>query len=253
MVQAPTEVAAIAVVLGLVVAALGWRAGATARAVSSTSVSDVASVDEPGLVALHGAARKPDFTGNRAPFSARNYLVARWMVEEWRESDSGGRWSTKGIGHQSVPFVLEDDTGSVPVEISDDADVTVDPDRMRERHEVAPGDSPPSAVAVFETKTDGIGQRRESNMNFLDRGRKEGTRRYTEGLITPDEEVYLLGTAKRRDGDLVITGDGPTVVSTATPGNVDGVGGGWRLYVALGATLVVAGIATMPASWFLVG
>lgn len=251
--QVPTEIAALAVVLGVVVAVLGWRSGATARAVSDTPVSDVASVDEPGVVALHGAARKPDFTGNRAPFSARNYLVAEWEVEEWRESDSGSHWSTLGTGHQAVPFVLEDATGTVPVDVSDAASVTVDPDRMHERHEVAPDDRPPQAVRVFETKTDSISEQRDSNMNFIDTGRKEGTRRYSEGLITPDEEVYVLGTAKRRDGDLVVTEDGPAVVSTAAPEHVDGVGGRWRLYAALGAALVVAGVATVPANVFLAG
>lgn len=251
--QVPTEVTAAAVVLGVAVAALGWWSGVTARAVDNTPISDVASLEEPGRVALHGAARKPDFTGNRAPFSARNYLVASWKVEEWREGDTSSSWSTQGSGHEAVPFVLEDDTGTVTVDLSGDDDVVADPDRMHERHEVAPGDRPPQAVRVFETKTDGISEQRDSNMNPLDMGRKEGTRRYSEGLITPDEKVYVLGAAERRDGELVVTGDGPAVASTAAPINVDGGGEHWRWIVAFGVALVVAGIATLPASWFLVG
>ncbi|MFC6953825.1 GIDE domain-containing protein [Halorubellus litoreus] len=249
----PMPVAGLAVVLGALVAGYGWRSGVTARALSNTPVSDVEALTEPGPVALHGVARKPDFTGNRAPFSARSYLVAGWTVEEWRESDSGSRWSTLATGHEAVPFVLEDDTGTVAIDFSEDADVTVDPDRMRERHEVAPDDSPPRAVKVFETKTDGIPEQRGSNLNVLDTERRDGTRRYSEGLVTPDEEVYVLGTAERRDGDLVVTGDGPAVVSTAAPEAVDAGGGPWRLYVLLGVALVVAGLSAIPANWFLVG
>lgn len=249
----PMSVAGLVVVLGVAVAAFGWRAGTTARAVANTAVTDAGALTDPGRVALHGVARKPDFTGNRAPFSARSYLVARWTVEEWRESDTSSHWSTLATGHEAVPFVLEDDTGTVAVDLSGDASVTVDPDRMRERHEVAPDDSPPRAVQVFETKTDAVGEQRGSSLNVLDGGRQDGTRRYSEGLVTPDEEVYVLGTAERRDGDLVVTGDGPAVVSTAEPGTVDADGGRWRLYVLLGVALVVAGTSMIPANWFLVG
>lgn len=154
-----------------------------------------------GPVRLSGTARRAE-RALEAPFTGRPCLAVRYEVEERREGQNGSHWEEIHSGTGAVPFLLEDDTGSVLVE----------PDRYRlgldrsERIAVDGGERAPQQIREFVDRTDAV----DSEAKTLDLRVIEvdvgDDRRYVEYRLEPGERVTVVGAATSRTGRTVRSG-----------------------------------------------
>ena len=135
-----------------------------------------------GLVELSGIAKRDKLL--RSPLTYTECVMYRYLIERYRSSGKSGSWVTVAQGGSlSLPFVLSDDTGSIPV---------------------FPKGSELILPVDFEFTT-GWGKSLPANLeNFLvsnsirHRGFLGSSRmRFKEWYIRPEEKVYVLGVAKK--------------------------------------------------------
>lgn len=148
-----------------------------------------------GPVVLRGRARKAE-RALEAPFTGRACLAVQYAVEERRETKNGSTWEEIHGGAGAVPFVLEDDTGSVLVE----------PDRFRlgldraAAIRVDGGERPPEQIREFVERSEAV----DSEEKTLDLKVVElnvgDDRRYVEHRLEPGETVTVFGEAVPRSG-----------------------------------------------------
>jgi len=208
------------VTLGAVGLYTGWtrrRIHARMVAAESTAVEDCTS---PGVVELEGSATAIDDSFS-APVSGREAVVAAWTVEEWDERGDRSRWREVARGIESPGFDLDDGTGTVAVApvsrrdtagkwtqtvgVSAENGVRID-DTMVEfatfsvETELAPDADPPATLRRLHADH-GLYEDTGSVTNAVDIGKKHGRRRYTEGVVEPDDSVYVLGRIESLSGD----------------------------------------------------
>lgn len=158
-------------------------------------VSDLLT-DADRTVELHGTAREADRT-LAGPFTGEDCLVVETVVEEYEAGGKTGRsWTEIDSVVQSVPFVLEDDSGSVLVDprmadvrLTDEAQITVDG-----------GTNPPERIERYIEKNDEISSeagRLDLKLVSVPVG---SDRRYTEQRVQPGGEVYVFGRARSEAG-----------------------------------------------------
>ena len=166
----------VSALMGLFVLALGLRElVVTYRlfAIEPTPIADLPNVSGP--VEVTGVAWIHERT-LRAPLTRRSCLAYEWAIEEERTDPEGETfWETVKWGRRSVPFVVEDDTGSVLVDPRN-ADV-----RLEGKRNVRPGVSGLS-IGPFDLSFD-------------------GSKRYMETRLDPDEPVYVYGTVTYAPGE----------------------------------------------------
>jgi hypothetical protein len=129
------------------------------------------------------------------PFTGGECLLAEYEIEEYRSDDDGGHWATVASGTLSVPFLVDDGTGTMRVEPVDDATFGIS-DEHRTQLEIDGDDVEPEAVQSFvRTYTDLDVQTRGgfSGMLFDDQ------RRYTQYIIPVGASVYVLGGSTPRN------------------------------------------------------
>lgn len=149
--------------------------------------------DPEGPIELQGTARAADgaFAG---PFTGEACLVCETVTEEYRRSlRYGSSWKEIDSDIRSIPFLLEDDSGSAIVDPRD-ADVRIGSDT--ERIDVDGGCAPPERIQRYIEADDGIpceNRRFELRPFSIPTG---ADRRYTERRIRPGGEVYVLGRAR---------------------------------------------------------
>lgn len=158
-------------------------------------VSDLLT-DADRTVELHGTARVADRT-LAGPFTGEDCLVVETVVEEYESSGGGGgSWTEIDSVVQSVPFVLEDDSGSVLVDprmadtrLSEEAEITVDG-----------GTTPPERIERYIEENDEVSyenRRLDLKLFSVPVG---ADRRYTETRLRPGGEVYVFGRARPEAG-----------------------------------------------------
>lgn len=227
--------------------------------IAETPVSDVESLHR-GTVAVQGTARVDEdegtvttaLTGEEALVSTSKVSTKDADRDPVGESDDMRAHSTIHDETRTVPFLVEDGTGTVRVEPPEEPDVRLDRKietvRNRRMPEVADLAADPAAATAESITVGDTPQLRDYR------------RRYEQGAIAPGEEVYVLGEAVSRadwDGsEFAITGgDDPAgfVVSDLSPEEVR-TGGKIGAYLAyafgglmalLGALLLFGGIATL--------
>lgn len=175
--------------------------------VAETAVTDVGSL-QPGTVAVEGIARVDEEAGTvTTALTEEEALVSQSTVtaKESRVTRDTQTTSTETIHEeeQMVPFLVEDETGTVPVDPPAEADLRIDENAKTERNRGVPeksdlADDPDAAgdgtIPVGDTS------------RYRDRDR-----RYSQRAIRPGEEVYVLGEATDRadwDGASVEIGGG---------------------------------------------
>lgn len=173
----------------------------------STETSTIRSITD-GPVEIVGTTKPSDEGGVRAPFSEDTCLVAEWRIEEWEESGKHSSWKTVGSGVVGAPFLVDDGTGEVLVRPKPGA--TVDIDTAAEAQISVPGpEDPPEPIREFLALSGTPGPSNQALIKALDWGNQVGDRRYDQHLIRPGEEVYVHGTAVKRDGSENVWGGGP--------------------------------------------
>lgn len=175
-----------------------------------------------GPVVLTGRARKAE-RALEAPFTGEACLAVQYAVEERRQTRNGSTWEEIHGGAGAVPFVLEDDTGSVLVE----------PDRFRlgldraEAIRVDGGEHPPGRIREFVERSEAVdSEERTLDLKVFELNVGDD-RRYVEHRLEPDETVTVFGEATPRTGRSVGIGQvnaaiGPgsnrVVIAETTPG-----------------------------------
>ncbi len=270
----------ISLLIGLVVRWIAQQRSGQYSLIRSTSTTEVRAIDSEGVVELNGKISPTKETETFTSPVARNSdaLFAGWEVQEWSESGSN-YWKTIASGIRSVPFVLDDGTGEIRVEI-DDVDNGVkllSNDRASITNgtavdeltcifqdwpviEVGVKSEPPQHIRDFVASERAVSEQSGSITNLIDIGNKHGDRRYYEQTLSPNDDVYLLGTVHAEAGattplhaeDAVIKPtDGEKFVISDRSENelIDTMGSKYRRTLAICGVFVVFGIALIVATF----
>lgn len=180
----------IFVVVGLLLVNQGRKARARSQRIAETETTPIRQL-QPGTVEIKGVAQ-PAEDGSLldSPITRTESLATYVEVEEWESSgQGGGSWKTKHDKTQSTPIVVDDGTGEVRVELPPDGDLTVETTQTK----VGAGDEPPEMIKRYLERDDAIDEASRGSIGPLSYGDR---RRYSEGVIEPGEEIYVLGTAR---------------------------------------------------------
>lgn len=164
--------------------------------IAETEVSDVESLGE-GTVAIEGTARIDESAGTvTTELTGEEALVSKSKVfakEDHVDTAGPDRDEGRQVLHEarrSVPFRVEDDTGSVRVAPPDEADVRLDENKVIER-----GRGVPDVADLAEDPDAAL----DGQVSVGDAPRwKDYDRHYEQAAISPGEEVYVLGEAVDR-------------------------------------------------------
>lgn len=208
---------------GLLALAFAVLSGRGIRQVLGGTATDVYSLSTgvDGPVSVTGTAVRYEETV-ASPFTGTDCLAVAYAVEERRTTDDGTSWVRIDSGRAAVPFLLEDESGSVLVE----------PTRVRfaldagERIRVDGGERPPDRVREFVERTDDVdSEERTWNVGPLELAVGDD-RRYVERRLDPGEPVTVFGEVRDEPGistrsgqvNAVLAADRhPLVLSETTP------------------------------------
>lgn len=174
------------------------------RTLSNLETSATGSVRD-GLVAVEGTIRGPLADGLVSPIRQESGVLAKWLVEEYagHEAGTGGDWTEFGSGYESVPFVLDDGSGPVVVEIDGEEalrKLELDFEEFDDDPalEVGVDERPPNRIRQFLETHDVRDQQSEAKMPTSEDGDEQGDRRYYETVVGPGDGVYVVGNASER-------------------------------------------------------
>lgn len=180
--------------IGLYLVRTGQRQRRKKAKIASTETTQIRNLG-PGTAEVKGAARPAD-DGSvlRSPITKSDALATYVSVERYDSggSQSGGSWKTIYEDTKSVPMLVDDGTGELRVELPQDGQLNVELDRTR----VSGGDEPPERIRQFVEREEAIDQAARGD-GLLSVGER---RRYSEGMIEPGEDVYVLGNARQASG-----------------------------------------------------
>ena len=243
----------IFVVVGLLLVNQGQKERAKSDRIAETETTPIRQLT-PGTVEIKGEARPVEEASLvQSPITRTESLATHVEVEEYESSgEHGGSWKTKHEDQQSVPFVVDDGTGEVRVELSPDGNLNVEVTQTK----VGSGDEPPEMIERYLERDDAIGEASRGSIGPLSYGDR---RRYSEGMIEPGEEIYVLGRAREEDagwGERAYVIDEPTaagdfILSDKSEQELirEGKRGG-LVYLGFGVLFTLAGAGVVAAAWF---
>ena len=218
-------------------------------------------VSHTGPAEIEGRARPAeDGRTVRAPFSGTECLLCEYEAQEFRSTGQSSYWETLDEGRLSVPFLVEDASGSVRVD-TDGAELHVD----EEFTEVAAGERPPDHIAQYISETDEVNPQHDRTVNLVVTEMNVGTnQRFVERRVAVGDPVYVYGDVERGSAgewgsgvvDAVLTRGqdaGMLVLSdTSERGTAWRIARGPLLSAALGLVVFVPGVAALLyALWLL--
>lgn len=191
-------------VVGLALIYNGFDTWKRMRLMQDTPTERVRSA-AAGRTELMGTATPIEDVGTlEQPFADGDCLVATYAVEEWEDDqdDDGGNWETIDSGTLTRPFALDDGTGRMRVEPEADATYEIS-EANTTRFRVSARERPPTEVSEFFQRRGDDGDDDGLLGGLLDGDRDARAaerRRYTQEVLPPDEEAYLLGGAQPASG-----------------------------------------------------
>jgi hypothetical protein len=271
----------IAVAIGLTVAYRGQQKRKLHQLVTETPTTEVQNIDSEGRVELTGEISSPADGGDFAsPIGQRdNTVFSGWKAEEWNERGDHSSWKTLSSGIHTEPFYLDDGTGQVQVTIDNQANggsrwiptnrsiasegvspngVVCEFNDFPVVKEVGAESESPAHIGEFVRGERSLSAQSGSITNIVDIGNAHGDRRYSEGTLGLDEEIYLIGHAETTNGattplhpdDVVITpgDDGQFLISNLSEDALtDRLSTSYRFALAGGAVVIVIGIGLLVA------
>ncbi|WP_227131306.1 E3 ubiquitin ligase family protein [Halorubellus salinus] len=218
----------VLVALGLVTYGVAnLRTYAQLKSMTPTDAHAVGS----GLVEVEGEAAAAMQT-LEAPFSGEECVAYEFEVERYRYDDDGSNWDTKASGTRSVPFHIQDETGTVGVKPTESG-LSVE---RNYRTVVESDERPPERIQAF---LDGEDHLDHDTATFDVAGISIGgdKHRFTERRLDPGESAYAAG---RAEPTTAVDGESPTVVDANRGG---------RLSSLVGDPFVVADTGEDEAEW----
>jgi hypothetical protein len=170
------------------------------------SIVVTGSIDEPGMVAINARIEGPVIDALRSPFKRERGVLSKWQLKEFvgHELGSGHHWWDWGEGYKAVPFLVDDGSGPVRVEVSGEEELNGleldlagfpgDPVL-----EVAVSEAPPDHVREFTDEHELRDRPPEADVPTWED--EQGDRRYFEKTLTSGDEVHVIGHAEPVDSD----------------------------------------------------
>lgn len=236
------------VAVGIVIANKGRAERAESTRMEETETTEIRNLS-PGVVEVKGSAHgTDDATPQASPFTGTDALAVHIEVQEWHSGgEGGGNWKTIFEEETAEPIYADDGTGEVLVALPDDGGLNLE----QEEWKIQPGDDVPEAIREYVEQEPELSLPDGHDIGPLSTGER---RRYREGVLTPGEDVYVLGTASETGAgwdtrEYVIdeeTSDGDFVLSDKSEAQLvqEGKRGG-LVFLAFGALLIVVGIGAL--------
>jgi hypothetical protein len=208
---------------GLLALGLALREVGAIRQVIGGPPTDVFSISTGarGPISISGTAVQYDDT-LLSPFTGTECLALEYDVEERRTTQHGTSWVEIDSGRAAVPFLLEDETGSVLIE----------PTRVRlglaesTVIDVDGGERPPDRIQEFiERNADVDSEERTWDLKIVELNVGDD-RRYIERRLDLGESVTVFGEVRDEPGvstragqvnAVLAAGSHPLVLSETTP------------------------------------
>ena len=154
------------------------------RMIENIPTSKIRSI-AMGLVEIYGDV--VPIKVMKSPFTGKDCVYYRYQIEEERSDGKRTYWVTLRKEEKSVPFRLNDETGSVVVDCTG-ANMNVKVDSV---FESGIGHDPPPQVLSF------LRAQNIAHDSFLGFNKHM---KYTEHFIEPGDKLYILGTAAENKG-----------------------------------------------------
>ncbi len=135
-----------------------------------------------GIAEIYGKVVPGKYEIMKSPFSNRDCVCAEIIIEEFHKRAEHRPWAVVKNLVRVTEFFLQDDTGMVLVDLGGaELDIPV----SYEFRSDSRADPPPNIVTFL----------RKYNINFKESSGKNKTMHYSESIIKPGDELYVLGRA----------------------------------------------------------
>lgn len=167
---------------------IGYKQYARSNRITDTNTTSISNL-QPGTVGVEGVVYpSEDATIIKSPIGMDDALVARVKVEK----NTGGSGTNWKLIHEEIvrePLIVDDGTGEIRVEFPVDGELVVE----QMQTEVQSGHEPPERIQRYIENEPNVTEVTKRSYGPLGVGEH---RRYTEEIIRPRENVYVLGTAR---------------------------------------------------------
>ena len=134
-----------------------------------------------GLVEIFGKVIPIETNLLISPFSNTGCVYYKFTIERWTQKDNQRNWQVVNSGKTSLPFILQDDTGSVLID-----PVGAKIDIKSNTFSSGAGHDPPASVQNFLQM---------NNLNYEGFFGVNYKMRYRESIIVPEENLFIIGSA----------------------------------------------------------
>lgn len=169
------------ILAGIVLFLVGLYFQKRKRLIADTPTSKIRSL-AMGLVEIFGQVMPLQNKVFKSPFTDKDCVYYRYTIEEYRSSGKNSHWVTIKKAEQRTLFYLQDDTGMVLI---DPTGAQIEAKKDFE-FQSSLGKDPPEQVIRFLSA---------SNLTYEGFLGLNKTMRYQETIITPDDTLYIMGTA----------------------------------------------------------
>lgn len=218
MVSDIIAVPVLVITLGFVSMYTGWKRRSIYAQMADAAPTPIGELSSPGVTEVEGTAVPVDDPLS-APLTDRDSVLAAWTVEEWDERGDKSYWREVARGIETPGFEVSDGTAAVRVEPTSERetagtwtqtsgvsasngvridDVLAEFDSFPVEAELDPDETPSNSVRRLHDDH-GLYEDTDSITNVVDIGNKHGRRRYSEQIIEPGEDVYVLGQVRARE------------------------------------------------------
>lgn len=181
IIQDPGFLGLLFIIIGFVLFFVGMYFQKRRRLIADTPTSKIRSL-AMGLVEIFGQVIPRENEVFKSPFTDNDCVYYRYTIEEYKSSGKNSHWVTIKKEEQRTLFYLKDETGRVLV---DPTGAQIDAKKDFE-FQSSLGKDPPEQVIRFLTA------HHLSHEGFLGLNK---TMRYQETIITPNDSLYVMGTA----------------------------------------------------------
>lgn len=244
-----TGVGSLFVLFGLGMIKFGWEVMSPVREMEAEELSSIRDLTSGENAEIQGTVKPTEEGTIKTPVYANEAVSFMTEVQERSGSGNNRSWSTYHDEQDEVPFIVEDETGTIRVVPPDDIRPTVDIDWERfgagaDKEEV------PKPVRDYLSNIDRANVDAGLDIGPVEMGNRQ---RCGEGAIEPGDDIHVYGYVDEIDhgwGDtgLVLTREdgGEFVYSTVDVDKVTtktkligfliiGFGGVWTILTLVGA------------------
>jgi hypothetical protein len=177
----PITIGGLLALIGLAIIAIGFIFFRKKRLIENIPTSKIRSI-AMGLVEIFGQVIPIKEQIFRSPFTDKECVYYQFTIEEYRSSGKNSNWVTIKKGEQKGLFYLKDDTERVMI---NPTGATIEA-RKDFEYQSGLGKDPPEQVIRF------LSANNLAHEGFLGLNK---TMRYRETIISPDDTLYIMGTA----------------------------------------------------------